>query len=459
MSEEQQSKGLGPLVDILNKSKRPEGIDDDDTILIEVVEALKESELIYLNSSPLSIASAKDADGNTVRVSTLTGDSAGVTPRSKLKVTVPRDRRGQLVASNFDDFLADGDALFHEPKEYIILDEELEFQPFFSTQEAKGDFDKIRSYRTAKAVVTILQEESDHFSEDSKTVTFFDAERVDIEIGCSAQILKTDFPCDELKEFLSQNGMQTLRKEAFKTTLWDTLKDYGSEERFRRLIEKGRGTSFMRAVNYNFRLAKSDHSLGKRLDSARQEYREIAGNLAKLAAGLEAKAFVLPGTLLLAGRFLNRGEGLTFSNALIALSTIALAVISTVAFKAHCDISEDFSEEIEKVRNNLSDTEEDQKIRSKLKLLDRRFGRIKKMKLSIVIGSWLVALGITVACFWPNQNDTSPEVEGASSAPSSIGTASPVVPTTTTPKVGGPAEAHSEEETILKEQEVPEGDK
>lgn len=432
MSNPPTDSKLGTLVEILKKCEKPEGIEADDTIALKVVDPLTLDELGYLNQSPLAISHAISAKGTSVKVSEFNSALSG----SLLKIRVPRDRRRLLVASCFDDFLEAGSALINEPTEYIILEESFEAQPFQSAIDSGDMPERVRSYRTTREVVDLLRTEADHTSVDDKTFSFFDAERIDIVVSECSQVLSSDFPVLELKAFLSESGMQTLRKEAFKTTLWDTLKDYSTAERFRRLIEKGRGASFMRAVQYNFRLAKSDYTLGKRLESARQEYRELAGNLAKLASGLEAKAFVLPGTLLLAGRFISLGDGVTFSNTVISLSTVALAIISTVAYKAHSDISRDFEEEIEKARSNLSDTHEDQLIRTRLNRLSGRFERIQKIKLAITIGSWLVALAIVIACVWPSKAESNDKNQKSDPSVSIIPASAPKEPSNSPRAVG-----------------------
>jgi len=435
MTEQVTEQQLGVLVEVLKKCERQGDITSDGTITLKIIDLLSTEELSYLNRQPLAIRSASTSEGSIVKVSNLLDSATSVSSLS-LVIEVPRIRRGLLVASNCDDFLEGDVALIHEPKEYLILSEELAAQPFVSSVESESYPEKIRSYRTVRRVIEILKTEADHASADGKTYSFFDAERIDIVIGACRQVWTSDFPADELDKFLSENGMQTLRKEAFKTTLWDTLKDYSTEERFRRLIEKGRGASFLRATKYNFRLAKSDHTLSKRLESARQEYRELAGSLAQLASGLEAKAFVLPGTLLFAGQFLSPGEGATFSNAVIILSTVALAIISTFAYRAHSDITRDFEDEIKKAKLNLLDTKED-KLIEKLDRLTGRFKRIRCLKRCIALGVCLVAIGIIVACFWSVDVSDASEEEAGKKPDSSIIASPPnqsAEPTKSSPK-------------------------
>lgn len=122
--------------------------------------------------------------------------------------------------------------------------------------------------------------------------------------------------------------------------------------------------------------------------------------MAKLVSGLEAKAFVVPGTLLLSARFIDSGQGFGFKNATICVSATILALIVNVSYCTHKEISEEAADEIDRAKKNLSEGEPDKEILAKLNRLQSRFNRVKKLKLGIVLLAWIVAAALTAACFY-----------------------------------------------------------
>lgn len=393
MSHDGQAGKLRDFLRLCPKIEFLSGIDDEECVKICVLDDLDAKEVRYLNNDEFVIKSAEQNNGTKIRLSQLTTAPKGTI----LKLEVPRNTSSVFVANDISDLMAQAGCLEQEPKEFFLLN-------CTSTETSYWSKDKsipkeVQAYRSAVELIKILKDTADGISSSPLLVTFFDVERVDILVKPPSKAMSANFPAKELKAFLSEEGLSETRKDAFRVTLWDKLKHFSPAERFDELLKEDRGSSFMRALRYNFRVAKKDFSLDRRLETARQEYRELAGNLAKLVSGLEAKAFVVPGTLLLSARFIDSGQGFGFKNATICVSATILAIIVHVAYCTHKEITEEAADEIDRAKENLSEGESDQEVLAKLDRLQSRFNRVKKLKLGIVVLAWLVAVSLVTACF------------------------------------------------------------
>ncbi len=410
MSHDGQDGKLRDFLRLRPKIKFLSSIDGEECVEIQVIADLDNKEVEYLNTDVFVIKRAAKDDGNKIKASNLNTAKKG----TLLRVEVPRDPVSLIVADDIVDLMAQAGCLEQEPKEFFLLNCTSTKTSYWS--EDKSVPQEVQAYRAAVQLVRILKDTADGISPGSLQVTFFDVERIDILIKSPSKPMSASFPAAELRDFLSDEGLPETRKDAFRVTLWDKLKHFSPAERFDELLKEDRGSSFMRALRYNFRVAKKDFSLDRRLETARQEYRELAGNLAKLVSGLEAKAFVVPGTLLLSARFIDSGQGFGFKNATLCVSATILAIIVNVAYCTHQEISEEAADEIDRAKENLSEGEADQEVLAKLNRLQSRFNRVKKLKLGIVFLAWIVAAALVAACFLggdptKSENSTLPRPE------------------------------------------------
>ncbi|MGJ8634318.1 MAG: hypothetical protein ACSHX7_10390 [Luteolibacter sp.] len=416
MTEIRPNYKLRRLHEILPKLSLLGEIGDDECASFFVAEALSEEELKDLDDGNLVIKKVYTPDNNPLRISSL----HGVGKDHHISIEVPRDPAFVYVATDISDLLKSDCCLEKEPKEILVLQCGEEKKPYWSGQTAPLPA-VVQSYRSALQLISILKNEADALTLNPTVATYFDVERIDIKINFTKRILSSAFPANELEDFLNQEGLSQTRRDAFRVTLWDKLKHHSPSERLGELLRDDSGNSFMRALKYNFRVAKKDFSLDRRLECARQEYRELAGNLSKLVSGLEAKAFVVPGTLLLAARFVEIGQGLGFKNLTICISASILAVILTIAYKTHKDIASEAVGEIVEAKKNLGEGQADEDISQKFSRLEHRFQRVQYLKFGIVILAWLVAIGLFAVCLHTvvpvqeseeNSGDVS-EVQGA----------------------------------------------
>lgn len=405
MSETSQNRKLQGLFELHPKLTLLSGIGKDERLSLSLTESLNENEVKYLNSGNFVIKQVLSSDGNPIRVSTLHTAQKGC----QISLEVPRDPSSAFVAENIADLLRNERCLEKEPKEFLVLKCGEKEEPYWSGQSGAPPTE-IDSYRSVIQLISILKKEADALTTNPTVATYFDVERIDIVIKSTTEIFSSAFPADELNSFLSEEGLSQTRRDAFRVTLWDKLKHFSPNERFGQLLKDDRGKSFMRALKYNFCVAKKDFSLDRRLEMARQEYRELAGNLSKLVSGLEAKAFVVPGTLLLAARFVEMGQGLEFKNLTICISASILAAILTIAYKTHQDIASEAIEEIDEAKKKLSEGQSDEEVSNKFARLKDRFKRVQSLKLGVVVLAWIVAGSLFIVCLYPIVPDQKPEV-------------------------------------------------
>lgn len=418
----------------------------------EVVSFNRNAGLVVLRTH--SALSDKDKDFLDEGPFYIRSNSEDTADRKLLTVEVPRDRTACFVAHDLNDLMNNEGEFNDAPEDFLVLKiASGEGACWSGCGELPSE---ICSYRSILTLVSTLRKYSDAISMDQQTLSFFDVERVDIRLKPLPCIADSKFPSNRLIEFLETPGMRNLRIEAFKTTLWDQLKNYSVDERFERLVKCSRGDSFLNALRHNFNLSKSDYTLDRILEKARSEQRLLAEQVATMTLSLEAKAFVLPGTIFLAGSLLEPGKGITLQNVILLSASLALAMISTVAFQAQKDVSDDLKKQIESAQKQLSTKVDDKETDQRLEKLSGRLDRLWLFKLAIVAGAWLLFIVLAIVSFasgTPPQKSNDPVAQETAPVDASTSAVEPLPETMTEAAVGSPSV--SEDEAAEKEPLTP----
>ncbi len=305
----------------------------------------------------------------------------------QLSLIVPRDRN-DFVGKDFDDLLHDPQNCIEEPKCWLLLEQTSDGRLLSSWMDNPPN--KLLRYRDAQQLCRLLQQRADHEAEGSFPIrlTYFEIERLDMDLIYKCGDLSHEFPIARLKQFIEEESQKLIREESFKGTLWDYLKNEDVNTRISRLLRSG--DEFERRVRANHALARQDLRLNKRLEEVRKEITDFSSVISKLIFGLEAKALAIPGAMILAAKVIDPKEAWSLGNLSVICALILVALILSVSLWTQLKISTDLKYDIDTAQSRFDVIDSDGKIHLKLERLKNRINIALLGKVIVVIVAWVM---------------------------------------------------------------------